>query len=87
MNQLTKAQLTVGILACFAIAGGLIYQALQASDQIYAFGLVVLQFVAIIILSVILLGLLEWIKIFDLKTNAVLTLIVLIIIRLSIEFF
>ena len=87
MNQLAKAQLTVGVLACFAIVGGLIYQALQASDQIYAFGLVVLQFVAIIILSVILLGLLEWVKIFDLKTNAVLTLIVLITIRLSIELF
>jgi len=86
MNQLAKAQLTVGLLACFAMVWGLVYQALQASDQIYAFGIVILQLVAIIVLSVIILGLLEWIKIFDLKTNAVLTLIVLISIRLFVTF-
>ena len=87
MNQLTKAQFTVGILACFAIAGGLIQQAIQqvsvTPDQaLMLYGMVALQLVAILILAVIILGLLEWVKIFDLKTNAILTLIVLISLRI-----
>jgi hypothetical protein len=82
MRELTKAQLTVGLLACFAMVWGLAQQALNASDQIYAFAIVILQLVAIIILSIIILGILEWIKIFDLKTNSILTLIVLVTIRL-----
>ena len=82
MNQLTKAQLTVGLLACFAMAWGLFQQALNADDQLFAFAIVILQLIAILILSVILLGLLEWVKIFDIKTNAILTLVVLITIRL-----
>ena len=82
MNDLTKAQLTIGLLACFAMAWGLFLQAWEASDQLMAFALAIGQLIAVIILSVILLGLLEWVKIFDLKTNAVLTLIVLISIPL-----
>jgi len=87
MNQLTKAQLTVGILACFAIVGGLLQQAIQqvsaTPDQVLLlYGTVALQLVAILILAVIILGLLEWVKIFDLKTNAILTLIVLIALRI-----
>jgi len=82
MRELTKAQLTVGLLACFAMVWGLAQQALNASDQMFAFLVVVLQLVAIIILSIIILGILEWVKIFDLKTNSILTLIVLIAIRM-----
>lgn len=87
MNQLTKAQLTVGILACFAIAWGLLQQALQQvsatpEQALMLYGMVALQLVAILILAVIILGLLEWVKIFDLKTNAILTLIVLIALRI-----
>jgi len=87
MNQLTKAQLTVGILACFAIAGGLLQQAIQQvsvtpEQALMLYGMVTLQLVAILILAVIILGLLEWVKIFDLKTNAILTLIVLIALRI-----
>jgi len=82
MRELTKAQLTVGLLACFAMVWGLAQQALNASDQMLAFLVVVLQLVAIIILSIIILGILEWVKIFDLKTNSILTLIVLIAIRM-----
>ena len=82
MRDLTKAQLTVGLLACFTIVWGLAQQALNSSDQVMAFVIVVFQLVAIIILSIIILGILEWIKIFDLKTNSILTLIVLVTIRL-----
>jgi len=83
MNQLTKAQITIGLLACFAIAWGLFQQALNSTDQVFGFSMAIVQLVFIIILAVIILGLLEWIKIFDLKTNAILTLIVVIAIRLA----
>ena len=82
MNELTKAQLTIGLLACFAIGWGLVQEALTAQDQIFAFAIVGLQLVAVIIISVTLLSLLQWVKIFDLKTNAILTLTVLVTIRL-----
>ena len=82
MNQLTKAQLTVGLLACFAMVWGLAQQALDADDKVIAFGIVILQLVAIIIIAIIILGILEWVKIFDLKTNSILTIIVLISLRL-----
>ena len=82
MNQLTKAQLTIGLLACFTIAWGLFQDALQSSDSTFAFFLVGAQLIAIFIIAIIILGLLEWIKVFDLKTNAILTLIVLVTIRL-----
>jgi len=78
MRELTKAQVTVGLLACFAVVWPLLQQALAASDPAFAVLIVVFQLVAIIILSIIILGILEWVKIFDLKTNAILTLIVLI---------
>ena len=81
MRELTKAQLTVGLLACFALVWGLIQQALVSPDQVFAFVVVPLQLVAILILSIIILGILEWIKIFDLKTNSILTLLVIITIR------
>ena len=83
MRELTKAQLTIGVLACFAIVWSLIQQALDSSEEVLiAFGIVVLQLVAIIIISIVLLGILEWIKVFDLKTNSILTLLVLITIEL-----
>jgi hypothetical protein len=82
MNQLRKAQLTIGLLACFAMAWGLVQQALNAQDQLFALGIVMLQLIAIIILAIIIINLLEWVDIFDLKTNAILTLIVLVTIRI-----
>ena len=85
MRELTKARLTIGVLACFSMVWALAQHALTASDQLYAFGVVLLQLIAIIVLAVILLGILEWVKIFDLKTNSVLTLIVLIVIVFSIN--
>lgn len=82
MRDLTKAQLTVGLLACFAMAWGLFQQAYEATDQIYAFGIMALQLFLILLLSFVLLALLEWVKIFDLKTNSILVLVTLIAIRL-----
>jgi hypothetical protein len=85
MRDLMKAQLTVGILACFSMVWVLGQQAINASDQFIAFGIVILQLFAIFILAIILLGILEWVKIFDLKTNAILTFIVIIVIVFSIN--
>ena len=85
MRDLMKAQLTVGILACFSMVWALGQQAINASDQIVAFGIVLLQLFAIFILAIILLGILEWVKIFDLKANAILTFLVIIVIVFSIN--
>jgi len=82
MNQLAKAQLTIALLACFTTVGTF-QQVFTASDQFSALLNLIAQLAAIIILSVVILGLLEWVKIFDLKTNAILTLIVVIAIRLT----
>jgi len=82
MNQLPKAQLTIALLACFTTVG-MFQQVLTSTDQFSALLNLIVQIAAIIILSVVILGLLEWIKIFDLKTNAVITLIVVIAIRLT----
>jgi len=82
MNELTKAQITVGLLAVFTISWGLFQEALSANDRQLALMFVVGQLVAVLVLSFILLFLLEWIKVFDLKTNSILTLIVLVTIRL-----
>jgi hypothetical protein len=84
MRELTKAQLTVGILACFTLVWGLSQQALNASNLGTAFLVVLLQLLAVFILSIIIVGILEWVKVFDVKTNAILTLIVVVALRLSI---
>lgn len=89
MNQVTKAQIAIGILACFAIVGGLFQQTIQQAtaapqEALVLYGMAALQLVAIFILVVILLGLLEWVNIFDIKTNALLTLITVVALRLLI---
>jgi len=83
MNQLTKAQITVGFLAFFATMWNLVGQITLSSDSIIPIARVFILFVVLLILSVILMGILEWIKIFDLKTNSILTLIVLITLGIS----
>lgn len=83
MNQLTKAQITVGLLAFFATMWGLVRQLTLSSNLLIALGRIGILFAVLIILSVILLGILEWVKIFDLKTNSILTLIVLITVGIS----
>jgi hypothetical protein len=83
MNQLTKAQISVGLLAFFATMWGLIRQITPSSDLVIAFGRISILFVVLLVLSVVLLGILEWVKIFDLKTNSIFTLIVLITVGIS----
>ena len=81
MKQLTKAQILISVLACFSIAICL-FQQISTQDMIFNIGLIILQFAAIIILSFVLLTILEWFNVFDLKTNAILTLITVVMIRL-----
>jgi hypothetical protein len=84
MKELAKARLTIGLLAFFATVW-IIYQKMSTitNQPLLAFGFVLLLFGVQILLSVILLGILEWIRIFDLKINAVITLIVLITVGIS----
>ena len=77
MQERTKAQITVGLLAFFASVWILFEQTRSYSNPIYAVGIIVLLLVVMIVLSYIIIAILEWINIFDLKTNAILTLIVL----------
>jgi len=82
MNDLTKAQITIGLLACFTLVWGLGQQALTSSDLVYGILILIGQLIAIMILSMAILGILQWTKLFDLKTNAVLTLVAIVTIRL-----
>jgi hypothetical protein len=83
MNQLTKVQIIVSILACFSLGWGLVQDALSTNTVLEAIGFIVLQFITIIILSVVLLSILKWVNVFDLKTNAILTLITVISLGLT----
>jgi hypothetical protein len=77
MQERTKAQITVGFLAYFASVWILLEQTKSYTNLMYAFGMVLLLLIVMLVLSYIIIAILEWINIFDLKTNAVLTLIVL----------
>ncbi len=81
MRDVTKAQLTVGLLAYFATIWDLALNRIY-TDVPYAIGVIVLQLVLLLILSYVIIALLEWVKVFDLKTNAILTLFVLVTLNL-----
>ena len=81
MRDLTKAQITIGLLAYFATIWDLILNR-EYSNLINAVGVIILQLVVILILSYVILALLEWVKIFDLKTTSILTLLVLVTVRI-----
>lgn len=81
MRDLTKAQITIGLLAYFATIWDLILNR-EYSNLINAVGVIILQLVVILILSYVILALLEWVKIFDLKTNSILTLLALVTVRI-----
>jgi hypothetical protein len=81
MREITKAQLTIGLLAFFATIWDVILPQ-SYSSLWYAIGIVVLQLVLLLILSYVIIALLEWVKVFDLKTNAILTLFVLVTLKL-----
>ncbi len=84
MNRLIKAELTVGLLACFALGWGIVQDSFALIDDnlLFAYGRIILQLFAVFVISVVLMSLLKWVDVFDLKTNAILTLTVLVTIRL-----
>jgi hypothetical protein len=77
MRDVTKAQLTIGVLAYFATIWDVIINP-SRPDLTYMVEIVVLQLVLLLILSYVIIALLEWVKVFDLKTNSILTLFVLV---------
>ena len=77
MQERTKAQITVGLLAFFASMWILLEQTKTYTNPIYAIGIILLLLVVMLVLSYIIIAILEWVNIFDLKINAILTLIVL----------
>ena len=78
MEERTKAQITIGLLAFFSSVW-ILFQRMQTNlDPIYAIGIAVLLLVVMLVLSYVIITILDWINIFDLKTNAILTLIVLV---------
>lgn len=80
MREITKAQLTIGLLAYFATIWEVIYR--PTDEILVTAGIVILQLILLLVLAYILIALLEWVKVFDLKTNAILTLLILVTFRL-----
>jgi hypothetical protein len=83
MKQLFKAQLLIGILICFSLAWGLFQDLNAVYDTLFAVFYLLIQFAAFIVLSFIILAILEWLDLFDLKTNAILTYLTIVVIPLS----
>lgn len=79
MRDITKAQLTVGLLALFTTMWELV---LGTSNLVIAVEMVALQAVVLLVLSYTLIALLEWVGVFDLRTNAVMVLVVLVTFRI-----
>ncbi len=77
MQERLKAQITVAILAYFASVWILFEQVKSYSIFSYAIGIIIILFIVMLVLSYVMIGILDWVNIFDLKTNAILTLIVL----------
>jgi len=85
MRDVTKAQLTIGLLAYFATIWDVALNRTYTNLP-YAIGVIVLQLILLLILSYVIIALLEWVKVFDLKTNAILTLFVLVTLNLLTTF-
>jgi|WetSurMetagenome_2_1015567.scaffolds.fasta_scaffold01896_8 hypothetical protein len=81
MREITKAQITIGLLAYFATIWDVILNQ-SYSNMLYAIGIIFLQLALLLILSYVIIALLEWVKVFDLKTNSMLTLFVLVTLKL-----
>jgi hypothetical protein len=81
MREITKAQITIGLLAFFATVWEVLIDGAYPGIA-YTVGMAVLQLILLLILSYVIIAMLEWVKVFDLKTNAVLTLLVLVTLRL-----
>jgi len=78
MQDLTKAQITIGMLAFFATVWTIYKYSINNPDLLLVSQAIILQFVVMIVLSFVLLAILEWLRLFDLKTNSILTLITLV---------
>lgn len=87
MQERTKAQITIGILAYFASVWILFEQVNSYSILFYAIGIIIILFIVMLILSYVIIGILDWVNIFDLKTNAILTLIVLTAFMINLNFY
>ncbi len=81
MRDVTKAQITIGLLSYFATIWDLILNR-SYPNVVVLVGVIVLQLVLLLILSYVIIALLEWVKVFDLKTNSILTLFVLVTLNL-----
>jgi hypothetical protein len=81
MREITKAQITIGLLAFFATMWDVIFSQAYPTP-LYTIGVIILQLGLLLILSYVIIALLEWVKVFDLKTNSILTLFVLVTLRL-----
>ena len=81
MNERTKVQITIGFLAYFATLWAVIEQ-WGFSDPLMTIGILILQLILMIILSYVIIEILEWVSIFDIKTNAILTLVVLVTLKI-----
>ena len=81
MNEQMKVQVTIGLLAFFATIWILIAR-LDFSNLLLSIGIIILQLVLMLVLSYVIIGILEWVDLFDLQTNAILTLVVLVTMRL-----
>jgi hypothetical protein len=78
MEDRTKTQITIGLLAFFASMWVLLDHTIKTSTVLLDGILIIIALLVImLVLSYVIISILEWIKIFDLKTNAILTLIVL----------
>ncbi len=75
MKELLKAQLAIGLLAFFATVWVVALNQ-NYSNLFDSILIIVVQFVATMVIAYILLAILEWTDIFDLNTNAILTLFV-----------
>jgi hypothetical protein len=82
MREITKAQLTIGLLAYFATIWEFLFHLTDTNNFLFTVGIIVLQLILLLVLAYIIIALLEWIKVFDLKTNAILTLLILVTFRL-----
>jgi len=78
MQDLTKAQITIGMLAFFATVWSIVKYAFDSTDIPFVILAIIVQFIVMLVLSFVVLAILQWINIFDLKVNAILTLITLV---------
>jgi hypothetical protein len=87
MQERSKAQITIGLLAFFASVWVLYEYAKGFPTIIESVGIIIVLLIVMLILSYILIAILEWINLFNLKTNSILTLIVLTAFMINLTIF